>query len=200
MTRIRCVAALLATTLLLSLTGAAPAQADPLRDDYGHWGQDCPNGLTVRLGGGAGWRHYMRRAIDGWNWYVAPNYYAAPFITNVVDVAWDGEVQYNRCTIDMDEVAEIAGGYYGYGNAIPFPDNHHYAGGVVLLTSEAWNAYANSFDPQLMRDRLAAHELQHALGLGHNPLCDSVMNTTCVYLTHNHRDRDTLSIIYGHKH
>lgn len=189
-------------TLVLGLSSVSVAQADPLRPDYGHWGQDCPYGLTVRLGGGEGWRHYMRRAIDGWNFYVAPHYWAAPRITNIVYVPWDGKTQYYRCTIDFDEPYDIPN-FRGWGNAIPFPDNHHYAGGAVQIDTQAWHAYsgAGSF-AHILRDRLTAHELQHAMGLGHNPECNSVMNVSgCpISLAHNHRDRHTLSVIYSHKH
>lgn len=186
--------------VLVYVSFIGPVGADPLKSDYGHWGQDCPYGLRVNLGGGEGWRHHMRRAIDGWNLYIAPNYWAAPRITSVTYVGgWDSVVRYRQCTIDMDERYDIPG--WGWTDVRQFSDNHHFAGAVILLDSVTWNITSRSPNPGFYRDAITAHELQHAMGLGHNPLNTSVMYTPCCSsLNHNWRDVDTLRILYWHRH
>lgn len=187
----------LAVTLVIALglgfVSATPAQADPAFRDYSH--HSCPNGIQLNLGGGEGWRHWMRVAAWEWNTFVAPKYSFAPRITSITYWGgWNGHVSYRPCLIDMDEIWDGGGSawaqlYSRYG---------HISGAGIWMQSATWWETERRHDRDFIRHYIAVHELHHAFGLGHNPLCDSVMSYCWRTLAHNWRDRDTLIRMYSH--
>lgn len=178
---------------------AVPASADPLYRDYTHW--NCPNGIQLNLGGGEGWRHWMRVVAWEWNTYIAPRYSNAPRITSITYWGgWDSYVVYRPCMIDMDEWWDVAGGW-AYAGVSKWRGTNHIAGAAIYMESSAWWETArHGWRADFLRHYVAAHELHHAMGLGHNPWCDSVMSYCYHTLGHNGRDHHTLQLMYSHRH
>lgn len=192
-------AALLAVVLLLSLVPSVSA-VKVHEPHPRHWNTGsqaglgrCPDGLTVRLGGGGGWRTVMQKAIDRWNSDVAPAYAAAPYITRVEHVEWNTAVSYFPCTIDTDEVYDEPG--EGWSNYYYHGDDHHFGGAVIKFQTTAWFSF-NDFE----RKFIAFHELGHVMGLGHQlDSFTSAMSYRFSCICHNAEDVRTLTGLYGHR-
>lgn len=187
----RLVAAICGLIMAVTVLAASPAQADPWFSDYTH--HNCPNGITLNLGGGEGWRAYMREAARDWNYWIAPRYAHAPYITRINYVGgWDRHVAFYPCMIDMDEWPSAD----WWGAASVSRSNGHIYGAAIYLYTDAWYESATWFN----RKYIVVHELWHTMGLGHNPYCNSVMSYC--YQTHamNGRDNDTFWRMYSHRH
>lgn len=157
-----------AGALALVLLGPAPASSHTLNSDNPHW--NCPNGITLYVGGGNGMRLMTHRAADKWNEHANADS-TFPKIVKRVEANWDGLVWgYNAgdppgpCIIDTDEAWDLGDGVAGIGGMRYSTSSKHATAGYTLQAGRYWDG-GNEED-----HKVAFHELGHAMGSGHtNP-------------------------------
>ena len=134
-----------------------------------HW--DCPNGVTLHLGGGGGNRQMALDAANRYNSWRAEQAQpggngtgrqAWPVITDVYYGAWDGIARSNiPCWIDMDEVHRPGWAYAGYSQMSIRSNSGHTIGCGITMNGALWGGGGFN-DAYTM-----TQELMHCMGLGH---------------------------------
>ncbi len=154
---------------------AVPAGGHQLFPDY-RVHHRCPDGITLVLGGGSGFRDMLREATRVWNEHANTDP-AFPKITKWVDGDWNGLVwgynagdSPNPCMIDTDEQYDMyqdgvaiagLGGMSSFTNYGEGSNRNHPRSGFVLFDTKDWSG-GDCWD-----HKITQHELGHAMGFGH---------------------------------
>lgn len=150
--------------VLLALTPAAVVRAASLSGANPHW--DCPAGVNIHLGGHPAYRAQFQAAADFFNAERAEQADGGrrnwPVLRVHVGSNHDGiATNTAACWIDIDSTNWGHNGTAGQSSTRWYTRSGHMTGAAIIM-NEAY------FDPGYAGRYAAAHEVGHALGLGHN--------------------------------